>query len=136
MDRLTIEVDTSDRQWVDLTEEIAGFCDGLGDGLLNVFAQHSTVGLAIAQPDDGSTDDIIDAIQRVAPREHGYHHELKSPGHGADHLTPVVLSPDLNIPVDAGVMAMGPWQRVLLFDFDVDSPVRRVRLSFLASPQR
>ena len=98
--------------------------------MLNVYAPHSTVGLAIIQPDDGSTDDVMEAVGRFAPRDHAYKHELKSRGHGADHLTPVVLAPSLTIPVDAGALALGTWQRVLFFDFDVETPARQVRLSF------
>ena len=87
---------------------------------------HSTVGLAIIQPDDGSTDDVMDAIRRFAPRDHAYKHELKSRGHGADHLTPVVLTPSLTIPVDAGALALGTWQQLVLVECDTRSRTREV----------
>ena len=126
-----LELDTAETESIDLTDELIDFCRDAGDGLLNVSCTHSTVGLAIIQPDDGSTDDVTDAIRRFAPRDHAYKHELKSRGHGADHLTPVVLTPSLTIPVDAGALALGTWQRVLFFDFDIDTSARKVRLSFV-----
>ena len=54
-----------------------------------------------------------------------------SPGHGADHLLPVLVSPSLSIPVEDGRPLLGTWQSVVLVDLNRDNPQRRVRLSFL-----
>lgn len=131
MHTVELTVDTSDRQLVDLTSEVRRFCEGHGDGLLNVFAPHSTVGLALVHTAAGADDDLLAAVQRLIPRGIHYEHQEKSPGHGADHILPALLSPSLVIPVFAGRPALGVYQQVMLIDLDVDSPVRKVRLSLL-----
>ena len=132
MESTEIDLDTSGRQVVDLTDEVVRFCRGRGDGLVNVFAPHATAGLALMETGSGSEPDLLDALGRVLPREHDYRHRHGSPGHGADHLLPALVSPSLVLPVADGRPALGTWQSVVLVDLNDDNPRRRVRLSFLA----
>ena len=43
---------------LDLTRECAAFVQSEGDGLLNVFAPHATVGIAVIETGAGSDDDL------------------------------------------------------------------------------
>ena len=74
----------------------------------------------------------IHGHEHSLPRDRNYTHRHGSPGHGADHLLPAIVSPSITIPVDGGQPALGQWQRVVLVDLNADNPRRRVRLSFLA----
>jgi thiamine phosphate synthase YjbQ (UPF0047 family) len=78
-----------------------------------------------------SDTDLVDALDRLLPRDGRYRHRHGSPGHGADHLLPVFVSPSLVLPVVGGRPALGIWQRVVLVDPNADNPDRQVRLSFL-----
>ncbi len=131
MDTVEIDVDTRDRQLADLTSEAEGFCRGRGDGLLHVFAPHATAGLALMEFASGSEGDLADLLGRLLPRDERYRHRHGSPGHGADHLVPVLISPSLVLPVLDGRPALGTWQSLVLVDLNADNPRRRVRLSFL-----
>jgi secondary thiamine-phosphate synthase enzyme len=133
MDSSVLELDTSNRETVDLTDSASAFCRGHGDGLLHVFAPHATVGLALMETGSGSEEDLTEALDRLLPRHIRYHHAHGTPGHGADHLLPVLLSPALTIPVGDGSLLIGTWQRIVLVDLNPDNPIRQVRLSFLAS---
>lgn len=128
-----IEVRTgSSSQVVDLTDDVAGFCDGQGDGLVHVFAPHATAGLALIETGAGSEHDLLDALGELLPRDDArWRHRHGAPGHGADHVLPALVAPFLVLPVDAGRLALGTWQRVCLVDPNVDNPRRRVRLSFV-----
>lgn len=126
-----IEIDTSGREIVDVTDDAAGFCRGRGDGLLNVFAPHATAGVALMETGSGSEPDLVAALERLLPRDERYRHSHGSPGHGADHLLPVLVSPSLSIPVAGGSMQLGTWQSVVLVDLNRDNRRRRLRLSFL-----
>ena len=126
-----IHVDTSGRQVVDLTSEVASFCEGGGEGLLNVFVPHATAGLALMETGSGSETDLVAALEAMLPRDDRYRHRHGSPGHGADHLLPAVVSPSLTIPVSGGKPLLGTWQSVVLVDLNADNPRRRVRLSLL-----
>ena len=127
-----IEVDTSDRRIVDLTGEATSFCRGQGDGLLSVFAPHATAGLALIETGAGSEPDLVDLLERLVPRDDRYTHRHGSPGHGADHVLPAIVSPSLVVPVFGGEPALGTWQRIVLVDLNADNPRRTVRLSLLA----
>ena len=81
----------------------------------------------------GSEDDLVDLLNGLLPRDDRYRHRHGSPGHGADHLLPVVVSPSMSIPVQAGSLLLGTWQSVVLVDLNGDNPRRHVRLSFLAA---
>jgi secondary thiamine-phosphate synthase enzyme len=96
-----------------------------------VFAPHATAGLALMETGSGSEEDLDGALDRVLPRDHRYIHSHGSPGHGADHLLPVFVSPSLTIPVIGGELQLGTWQSVVLIDTNRDNPHRQLRLSFV-----
>ena len=128
-----ITVRTTSRQVVDLTEELRRFCRGRGDGLVNVFAPHATAGLALIETGSGSEADLVELLDRIAPRDDRYRHRHGSSGHGADHLLPALVSPSLVVPVDDGHPYLGTWQRVVLVDLNADNPQRQVRFTFVAA---
>jgi secondary thiamine-phosphate synthase enzyme len=127
-----IEIDTSGRELVDLTDDLRRFCENQGDGLANVFVPHATAGLAVIELGDGSEPDFAELLERLFPKDRSYRHHHGSPGHGADHLLPTVLSPSLVVPVVDGAPQLGTWQHVVLVDRNTDNPVRRVCFSLLS----
>jgi secondary thiamine-phosphate synthase enzyme len=132
MHSIEIDIDTSRHRIVDLTPELELFCAGLGDGLVNAFVPHATAGLALMETGSGSEADLQRALERLLPRDDRYGHAHGSPGHGADHLLPALVSPSVTLPVVDGRVALGRWQSLVLVDLNVDNPDRRVRFSFLS----
>ncbi len=132
MDTVELHVRTGDGAITDLTDDVAAFCAGKGDGAVNVFAPHATAGLALIETGAGSDSDLVDAVERLLPRDDRYLHSHGSPGHGADHVLPAFISPSLVVPVLDGRLALGTWQSIVLVDTNVDNPQRTIRLSFLA----
>jgi secondary thiamine-phosphate synthase enzyme len=119
---------------VDLTDAVTAFLDETadgGDGLLNVFAAHATAGILVMELGSGSEADLLDTLDRLLPRDDRWRHAHGSPGHGADHVLPLLVSPSLCVPVIAGRAALGTWQSIALIDPNRDNASRRVRLSFL-----
>jgi secondary thiamine-phosphate synthase enzyme len=135
MDTRELTVRTgSARGIADLTAACAAFLDDVGaeDGLLSLFVPHATAGLVVVEVGAGSDDDLLDALDRLLPREDRlYRHRHGSPGHGADHVVPLLAAPSLTVPVLGGRMALGRWQSICLLDPNADNPERTVRLSFL-----
>ncbi len=132
MDTTEITVDTRRRQIADLSDAVASFCRDRGDGLLSVFAPHATAGVAVMELGSGSEPDLVELLQRLLPRDDRYRHRHGSPGHGADHILPALVSPSLVVPVVAGRPQLGTWQSIVLVDLNADNPTRQVRLSFVA----
>jgi secondary thiamine-phosphate synthase enzyme len=133
MDTATLEIDTSRHRIVDLTPKLQEFCSGRPDGLVNAFVPHATAGLALMETGSGSERDLLATLERLLPRDNSYRHAHGSPGHGADHLLPVLVTPSVTIPVMGGGVALGTWQSLVLIDLNVDNPRRRLLLSFLGS---
>lgn len=135
MKTLELTVATGRRRGVfDVTAECARFvadASAGGDGLLSVFTPHATAGLVVIEVGAGSDDDLVDALDRLLPRDDRWRHRHGSPGHGADHVLPLLAPPSLTIPVIGGRPALGTWQSICLLDSNADNPVRTVRLSFV-----
>ena len=47
----------------------------------------------------GSDDDLVAALDRLLPRDDRYVHSHGSPGHGADHVLPLLVPPSISVPV-------------------------------------
>ncbi len=127
---LTVRTGRS-RGLFDVTDACARFVAGEGDGLLNVYVPHATAGLVVMELGSGSEVDLLDAFDRLLPRDERWRHRHGSTGHGADHLLPLLAPPSLTVPVTGGRLALGTWQSIALLDPNPDNESRRVRLSFL-----
>jgi len=131
---IEITVQTGRRPGVfDITAECERFVAGEGDGLLNVFVPHATCGVVIMELGAGSDDDLLAALDRLLPRDDRWRHRHGSPGHGADHVTPLLAPPSITIPVVGGRLALGTWQSIALLDTNVDNAERRVRLTLVGA---
>lgn len=122
------------RGLVDLTAACATFLREVadeGDGLLHVFAPHATAGLVVMELGADSEPDLMEALDRLLPRDDRWRHRHGSPGHGADHVLPLLAAPSLVLPVVGGRLALGTWQSVALLDPNQDHGSRTVRVSFL-----
>jgi secondary thiamine-phosphate synthase enzyme len=118
----------------DLTDACAAFLAEVGadDGLLTVFVPHATASVVVVELGAGSEQDLLAALERLLPHDDRWRHRHGHPGHGADHVLPLVASPSLSVPVVAGHMTLGTWQSVALLDTNADNPRRTVRVAFLA----
>jgi secondary thiamine-phosphate synthase enzyme len=133
MESTTISIHTGRQPAVvDITNKVADFVDGKGDGLLSVFALHATAGLALMETGSRSEDDLLDLLEVLLPRDDRYRHSHGSRGHGADHLLPVLIAPSLTVPVEDGHLVLGTWQSLVVVDPNRDNSDRRIRLTFLA----
>lgn len=134
MDTTTFEVRTGSAfTCADLTGHIRDWLHGRGDGLCNVFVPHATAGVALFELGAGSDQDAETLLADVLPRDESrWVHRHGSPGHGADHVLPLLVAPSVTVPVVEGAPALGTWQSIVLVDPNVDNAVRTVRLSFLA----
>ena len=126
-------VDTSGRIVVEITDRIRAFArESGGDGLLNVFVPHATASLALIETGAGSEEDLIEALERLLPRDDRYAHRHGSTGHGADHLLPALVPSSLVLPVHGGEVVLGTWQRVVVVDTNRENDRRMVVLSLLS----
>ena len=136
METRQLSVETADAPGLtDLTDACASFLADVAaeDGLLTVFVPHATAGVVVVELGAGSDADLLAALERLLPHDDRWRHRHGSPGHGADHVLPLLVSPSLTVPVVDGRMTLGTWQSIALLDPNRDNRRRSVRLAFLAA---
>jgi secondary thiamine-phosphate synthase enzyme len=126
---------TADTDVVDLTPDASDFVakSGVTDGLLVIFVPGSTAGVTTIEHESGAVADLKRAVERLAPRDEHYEHNLRwGDGNGFSHIRAALLGPSLTVPVHEGQLELGTWQQIVLCDFDNRPRRRRVLLRLLS----
>ncbi|MFC1883542.1 secondary thiamine-phosphate synthase enzyme YjbQ [Thermodesulfobacteriota bacterium] len=88
-------------------------------GSVTLFIPGSTASLTTIEFENGAVNDLKKAIERIAPRDIYYEHDERwGDGNGYSHVRAALLGPSLHIPQQNGKMTLGPWQQIVLVDFD------------------
>ncbi len=116
MEELIIKTGT-DRQIIDITDQVGYWLRSTngGSGLLNLFIAHTTAALTTADLDPGTDSDMLDAFETMIPKLN-YRHP-HDPGHVSEHILASLIGPSVSIPVRAGQLRLGAWQRIILVEF-------------------
>ena len=125
-DRISLST-RGDAEVLDITGEIASKISEheLREGQVLVFVPGSTAGLTTVEFEPGLVRDLPEFFERIAPRDHPYHHEETwHDGNGHSHVRASLLGPSLTVPVQDGRPVLGTWQQIVLVDFDA-RPRRR-----------
>ena len=115
--RLTIE--TRGRGFTDITRAVADWLGSIAaaDGLVTLFIRHTSASLTIQENADPDVlRDLLDALQGFAPRDAGYRHDIEGPDDMPAHITSMLTSTSLSVPVSAGRMLLGTWQAIYLIE--------------------
>jgi secondary thiamine-phosphate synthase enzyme len=104
---------------IDITEQVERAVgeSRIEDGIMLIYSLHTTTGLAVNEADSALINDILDLLQRIAPRGAGYQHD-RGDGNAHAHLQATLLGNSLIIPVEKRRLVMGMWQRILFFELD------------------
>jgi secondary thiamine-phosphate synthase enzyme len=120
-----IEIDTRERvEIIDITSSIEEFVrkSGIENGICLVYTLHTTTGLTVNEAERGLIKDMCRLMSSLIPEGAGYlHDKIDSNAHA--HLQALLLGNSVTIPVDAGRIILGTWQRILFIE--LDGPRRR-----------
>ncbi len=112
---------------LDLTPEVEDFVTrtGVDRGSVLVFAPGSTGAITTIEFESGAVSDLKRAIERIAPQDAEYEHNLRwHDGNGYSHVRAALMGPSLVLPISRGQVVHGTWQQIVLCDFD-NKPRRR-----------
>lgn len=130
----TITVSTRGPGFTDLTHEVQEWLRKIGarDGLLTAYIRHTSASLTIQENADPDVRrDLLDALDRLAPRSQEYRHRMEGSDDMPAHIKSALTSVSISIPVVNGRAAFGTWQALYLVEHR-DAPHRReVVLHFL-----
>ncbi|MEM7693699.1 MAG: secondary thiamine-phosphate synthase enzyme YjbQ [Pseudomonadota bacterium] len=128
--------DTSGEGFLDITAPIGRWLTGIGagEGVLSVFVRHTTASLTVQENADPRVlADLVDGLDRVAPRSARYRHSEEGPDDMPGHIKAMLCGPSLTLPVVDGALHWGAWQNIYLIEHRDAPREREVLLSFLGN---
>ena len=131
-----LTVQTPGAGFVDLTREIATFVSDASarEGAVTLFIRHTSASLTIQENADPSVlDDLMTALDRLAPEDAGWSHDTEGPDDMPAHVKTILTAASLQIPVLNGKLALGTWQAVYLIEHRARPHRREIVLQFVGS---
>lgn len=132
--------------FIDLTDEVKEEINrqGIKNGIISVFARHTTAAIRINENEKGFKKDFKKLILGLIPKDKYYcHNDLNirtenivcSAGatdciNGHSHIQHMFLGASETIPIVNGKMALGKWQRIFLIELDKPR-IREVLLNII-----
>jgi secondary thiamine-phosphate synthase enzyme len=103
---------------------------GLGDGTVLVSTMHITSSIFVNDHETGLWSDILAWVEKLAPAGLDYAHHRTGEDNGDAHLKRMILGHQVLVPVTAGRLDLGPWERVHYGEFDGMRPKRVLLKAF------
>jgi secondary thiamine-phosphate synthase enzyme len=128
-----LTVQTSGAGFVDLTAEVAKFVRDAGarEGAVTLFIRHTSASLTIQENADPLVlDDLMTALDRLAPEDAGWRHDTEGPDDMPAHVKTMLTASSLHIPVLKGELALGTWQAIYLIEHRSRPHRREIVLQF------
>jgi secondary thiamine-phosphate synthase enzyme len=94
----------------------------------------STGSLTTIEYEPGVVEDLKRAVDRLAPRDAVYEHELAwHDGNGHSHVQAALLGPSISLPVREGRLKLGTWQQVVVINHDNRARQRIVEVTIVGT---
>ena len=114
---------------VNITNELAEVVKRaqMETGLVTVFCAGATGGLTTMEHETGVISDLERVLEKLAPVGGDYEHNARQgDDNGSAHLRAALVGPSITIPVVAGELTLGTYQRVAFINFDTRPRLRRL----------
>ena len=115
-----ININTRGKGFYELTDEITRWTSSLSvqKGLLTVFIQHTSASLLIQENADPSVVRDLEAFfSSLVPENSSlYTHTMEGPDDMPAHIRAALTQSQISIPIIDGLLALGTWQGIYLFE--------------------
>ncbi|HXW40388.1 MAG TPA: secondary thiamine-phosphate synthase enzyme YjbQ [Xanthobacteraceae bacterium] len=131
-----LTVDTSGEGFFEITRDVARFLENIAarDGALLVYLKHTSASLVIQENADADVrTDLVAALNRLAPEDAGWVHEVEGPDDMPAHVKSMLNGVSLQVPVVGGTLALGTWQGIYVAEHRFAPHRREVVLQFAGS---
>ena len=129
-----LSVETRGRAMLDVTRAIDDWLAGHAarEGLLTVFVRHTSASLTIQENASPEVrPDLVEALDRLAPRDHRWRHDLEGADDMPAHVKTTLTGVSLAIPVLGGRLDLGTWQAVYVMEHRDRGHRRELTLHFV-----
>jgi len=108
------------RAYVHITPQIEAFVSqsGVREGMVLVSAMHITAAVYVNDDEPGLIEDIAEWLEKLAPANPNYRHHRTGEDNGDAHLKALLIHHEVIVPITAGKLDLGPWQRIFYAEFD------------------
>jgi secondary thiamine-phosphate synthase enzyme len=108
------------REYIHITPQVEAAVkkSGIREGMVLVSAMHITAAVYVNDHESGLIEDIDEWLEKLAPFRREYRHHQTGEDNGDSHLKSLLLHHEVILPVTAGKLDFGPWQRVFYAEFD------------------
>ena len=106
--------------YVHITPQIEALVgqSGVQEGMVLVSAMHITAGVYVNDNEPGLIEDIAEWLEKLAPSNPNYRHHRTGEDNGDAHLKALLIHHQVIVPITAGKLDLGPWQRIFYAEFD------------------
>ena len=114
------------REYIHLTPDVEAAVrkSGIREGMVLVSAMHITAGVYVNDNEPGLIHDIDGWLEGLAPFRQDYRHHQTGEDNGDSHLKAILVHHQVMLPITAGKLDLGTWQRVFYAEFDGQRPKR------------
>ena len=91
---------------------------GVKEGIVLVSAMHITAGVYVNDNESGLIEDIDGWLEGLAPFRKDYKHHETGEDNGDSHLKALLIHHEVTVPITAGKLDLGTWQRIFYAEFD------------------
>lgn len=130
----SLSLATSGEGFFEITAEVARFLEKIKarDGVVLLYLRHTSASLVIQENADPDVRaDLVTALERIAPAEAGWVHEVEGPDDMPAHIKSMLNGVSLHVPVVDGKMALGAWQGIYIAEHRARPHRREVTLQFI-----
>jgi secondary thiamine-phosphate synthase enzyme len=108
------------RAYVHITPQVESALkkSGVKDGMVLVSAMHITAGVYVNDNENGLIEDIDHWLEGLAPFKADYRHHQTGEDNGDSHLKALLIHHEVIVPITAGKLDLGTWQRIFYAEFD------------------
>jgi len=100
----------------DITERVENALPDDASGTATVFVRHTSAAVTVNEAESRLLEDFETVLSDLVPDEGWHHDELDS--NADSHVRSFLVGPDVTVPVAAGSLDLGTWQRVLFVECD------------------
>jgi secondary thiamine-phosphate synthase enzyme len=130
------EISTRGPGLYEFTGQVGAWVKGAGDGLCTLLVQHTSASLLIQENADPDVQaDLKAFFDRLVPPADDpgmsyLRHTMEGPDDMPAHIKAAMMPVSLQIPVRSGVLCLGTWQGIYLFEHRSRPHQRRVAGAF------
>ena len=127
---------SSNFQIMDITRDVVAVLNEINkenkmdNGIVNIFAKHSTSAIRVNENEKGLLLDFEKALKDIVKEKDNYKHDFID-NNAASHIRAFLLGSSETIPIVDGRLDLGTWQSIFFVELDGPRSNRIVELTFI-----